>query len=338
MRCTSSGRSVIRRKRADHRRAEGQVGHEVAVHHVHVDPLRAAFDGALHLLPQPSEIGAQHAGCDAHAHCPPPRPELTSRSTDEPRGRPLPGGGRTDEYDVRLLPGCHPIHPADLHPRSLQDALGELEREPHHIGHADRRGAAAHHQLHRAVGWHHHLGRRVLPDDRAPRHRRVGALAFHPDPEAELGQPLAGIGFRQLQHPRHRVLGGEDCAGGDPVGRDARSPRAPTTATRPRSRPKRRHGSPWSRRALVRTRRSSSVGVAAPKPGPVCRRILMRGGAAPRRRRPSRVAGAGSSGLPPPTAAPVETSRWARAGTPGARARNRSTWRSFSSGSSEQVE
>ena len=42
--------------------------------------------------PEPSEIRAQHARCDPHAHCPPPRPELTSRSTDEPRGRPFPGG------------------------------------------------------------------------------------------------------------------------------------------------------------------------------------------------------------------------------------------------------
>ena len=61
-------------------------------------------------------------------------------------------------------------------------------------------------------------------------------------------------------------------------------------------------------------------------------------GAAPRRRRPSRAAAAGSSGLPRATAARAGTCRLGSRRNSECRARNRSTCRSFSSGSSEQVE
>src|SRR5689334_24103575 len=81
-------------ERPDHRRAEREVGHEMPVHHVDVHPLCAAGHGLLHLLPEPAQVGAQHAGGDARAHEPPAGGPLTTRSTAEPRGRPLPGAGR----------------------------------------------------------------------------------------------------------------------------------------------------------------------------------------------------------------------------------------------------
>src|SRR6476469_698848 len=81
-------------ERADHRCAEAEVGHEVTVHNIHVNPLRAAGHCPLHLLAEPPQIGAQDAGGDPGAHEPPPGGPLTTRSTAEPRGRPLPGAGR----------------------------------------------------------------------------------------------------------------------------------------------------------------------------------------------------------------------------------------------------
>ena len=108
----------------------------------------------------------------------------------------------------------------------------------------------------------------------------------------------------------------------------------PTTnvsATSPRSRAKRPQGALRSE----------------PNAGAVCRRILMglapragssrRAGAAPRTRRPSDAAAAGSSGLHRARSGRRETSRSAPAGTPGDAPETRSTWRSFSSGSIEHV-
>src|SRR6185312_10878004 len=103
-------------KRPDHRCPEGEIGHEVAVHHVHVNPLRAAGDGLLHLLPQPSQIGAEHTGRNSYAHWPPPGPPLTTRSTADPLGRPAPDAGRVASTTpascgprtVSTLPRCMP--------------------------------------------------------------------------------------------------------------------------------------------------------------------------------------------------------------------------------------
>ena len=91
-------------ERPDHRRAEREVGHEVPVHHVDVDPLGAAGDGLLELLAQPAEVGAQHARRDPRAHRPPAGGPLTTRSIREPRGRPLPGEGRV----AMTTPGSGP--------------------------------------------------------------------------------------------------------------------------------------------------------------------------------------------------------------------------------------
>ena len=46
-------------QRPDQRSAEGQVGHEVPIHHVDVEPLRAAGHRPLDLFAKPAEIGAQ---------------------------------------------------------------------------------------------------------------------------------------------------------------------------------------------------------------------------------------------------------------------------------------
>ena len=38
------------------------------VHHVHVHPVGAALEGGGHLLGEPAQVGAQHAGSDAYGH------------------------------------------------------------------------------------------------------------------------------------------------------------------------------------------------------------------------------------------------------------------------------
>jgi hypothetical protein len=67
----------------DHRWAEGEVGHEVAVHHVDVDPIGAGVADRAHLLGEPAEVGAEDRGRDqrpsrhrrpAHARKPITRP------------------------------------------------------------------------------------------------------------------------------------------------------------------------------------------------------------------------------------------------------------------------
>ena len=55
-------------ERPDERSAERQVRDEVPVHDVHVDPLGAALNRLGDLLPEASQIGAEHARRDARAH------------------------------------------------------------------------------------------------------------------------------------------------------------------------------------------------------------------------------------------------------------------------------
>jgi hypothetical protein len=44
----------------DDRRAEGDVGHVVPVHHVEMNPVGAGFDNRLDLVAKSGEIGRQH--------------------------------------------------------------------------------------------------------------------------------------------------------------------------------------------------------------------------------------------------------------------------------------
>ena len=48
----------------DHHRADGEVGHEVPVHHVHVDPVGAGLLHGADLLAEPGEVGGEDGGCD----------------------------------------------------------------------------------------------------------------------------------------------------------------------------------------------------------------------------------------------------------------------------------
>ena len=45
-------------------RAEGDVGHEMAVHHVEMDPVRAGLVDRAHLLAQAGEVGGEDRGSD----------------------------------------------------------------------------------------------------------------------------------------------------------------------------------------------------------------------------------------------------------------------------------
>ena len=54
--------------RAHHRRADGEVRHEVAVHHVHVDQVGASAFGRGDAGAQRGEVGRQDRRSDAHAH------------------------------------------------------------------------------------------------------------------------------------------------------------------------------------------------------------------------------------------------------------------------------
>ena len=83
-------------QRADQRGAEGQVGHEVPVHHIDMQPVGAAFRGPLDLLRQPAQIGAQNAGGDPHGHGAGSGPRLTD-DCDRGAARTAHAGGR---------PGC----------------------------------------------------------------------------------------------------------------------------------------------------------------------------------------------------------------------------------------
>ena len=50
----------MRPQRRDHRRAEGDVGHEMPVHHVEVDPVGAGRRDRAHLLAEPREVRRQN--------------------------------------------------------------------------------------------------------------------------------------------------------------------------------------------------------------------------------------------------------------------------------------
>src|SRR4029453_1673962 len=85
--------------------AEGQVGNEVSVHDVDVQPLSAPSDDVFHFLSKASQVGAQDARCndDAHGEAA-SSPRLTTRATAVPRGRPIPAAGRV----ARTTPASRP--------------------------------------------------------------------------------------------------------------------------------------------------------------------------------------------------------------------------------------
>src|SRR5438093_6400963 len=80
-------------QRLDHVGAEGQVGHEPAVHHVHMQPVGAALQDLTHLLGEPGQVGREHARRDANAdgHC---GLRATTMSTTVPAAASVPAAGR----------------------------------------------------------------------------------------------------------------------------------------------------------------------------------------------------------------------------------------------------
>ena len=56
---------AVRPQRLHHGRADGEVGHEMAVHHIDMDPVGAGFVDGAHLLAEPGEIGREDGGGDA---------------------------------------------------------------------------------------------------------------------------------------------------------------------------------------------------------------------------------------------------------------------------------
>src|SRR5207247_7149731 len=100
----------------DHVRAEGEVRHETAVHHVDVQPVGATGHHLAHLVREPGQVGGEDAGRDADAvrHC---GLRATTMSTAVPGGASVPAAGRCATTvpglasDVRrrvTLPSCKP--------------------------------------------------------------------------------------------------------------------------------------------------------------------------------------------------------------------------------------
>ena len=54
----------VRPKRLHHRRADREVGHEMAVHHVDVDPVGAGLVDRAHFLAELGEVGGEDRGGD----------------------------------------------------------------------------------------------------------------------------------------------------------------------------------------------------------------------------------------------------------------------------------
>jgi hypothetical protein len=81
-------------ERTDERRSKRQVGDEVAVHHIYVDPLGSAGHRALDLFLEPAEIGTQHTGRNPHGHGASSRARVTTNATAAPLGLPTPAEGR----------------------------------------------------------------------------------------------------------------------------------------------------------------------------------------------------------------------------------------------------
>ena len=59
IRWTSNGFGGVRPERLHHPRADGDVGDEMAVHHVDVDPVGAGLVDRADLLAEPGEVGGQ---------------------------------------------------------------------------------------------------------------------------------------------------------------------------------------------------------------------------------------------------------------------------------------
>src|SRR5207244_11081503 len=80
-------------QRLDHVGAEGQVGDEATVHHVHVQPVGAPRRDVLHLGGEPGQVGGEYAGRDADAvrHC---GLRATTMSTTVPAAASVPAAGR----------------------------------------------------------------------------------------------------------------------------------------------------------------------------------------------------------------------------------------------------
>ena len=114
-RLPSAPHRMLAQRLADHR-AEGQVRHEVVVHHVEVDPVGAGGDHVAHLFAEAGEVGGQQAGGDqgfghgglasyrqghsgrAAARCshnaPMPKPEFTCTRQRAPPARAVAARGR----------------------------------------------------------------------------------------------------------------------------------------------------------------------------------------------------------------------------------------------------
>jgi hypothetical protein len=73
-------------QRLDDLGAKGQVWHEPAVHHVDMNPVRAAILAPGDVVGQPAEVGTENRGGDANAHgLPETRMEMRSAAvTGEP--------------------------------------------------------------------------------------------------------------------------------------------------------------------------------------------------------------------------------------------------------------
>ena len=54
----------VRAERLHHGRADREVGHEMAVHHVDVDPVGAGFVDRAHFLAELGEVGGEDGGSD----------------------------------------------------------------------------------------------------------------------------------------------------------------------------------------------------------------------------------------------------------------------------------
>ena len=149
-------------KRADHRRAEGDVGDEIPVHDVHVHPLGAAGDRRLDLVAQAGQVGAEHAGRDDRVHGVLAR----VRSTRPPPGMRTPGAGALVEHGAVADAGPLGVsHIPHAQPRRGQAVRRLLTGQALQRRHLNIGRAAAHDQRHRVA--------------RAPDHPEAGPAGEH---------------------------------------------------------------------------------------------------------------------------------------------------------------
>ena len=176
-----------------------------------------------------------------------PGPALTSSSTDEPRGRPLPGGGRTESTTSASCPDVTRSTLPTFIPAASRIPSANWSDSPTTSGTATGAGPPLSTSCTVLLGGATISGGGSCQTT-APRGiDGVGALSVHPHPEAEAGQTLAGVRLRAAPAPG--------------------APRAPTRTPRPGRSSRRK----WRSRPAPPPRRSRCPGRTGARGPPAAR-------------------------------------------------------------------